>query len=171
HTAQSEAESAIHRAAEWSISRSYDKLRAIGVQKFAELDVSVPTGERWLSELICDSAEFSHRYYEKLIAHYDIHKGSVRPEDGFDDIGRGVVAELLFYAAKSFGRVLDAAIAEAGVAAPNVRLTAETFLAATKIPAKCIEKRLSNAEDRKLVAAIYDELKKTGRVEHALSED
>ena len=146
-------------------------LRALGEQKFADLDVPVPAGPNWLSELVCDGAEFSHRYYEKLIAHYDIHKGAVRPTEGLDTIARGIVAELLIYAAKGFGHVLDAAITEAGVAAPDVTLTAETFLAATKIPAKFIEKRLTNAEDRKLVGAIYDELKATGRVDKALPED
>lgn len=171
HTGQTEAENAIHRAAEWSINRSYNALRAIGERQFANVDVPVPTGGNWLKEFVCDGAEFSHRYYEKLIAHYDIHKGTVRPEDGLDDVARTIVAELLMYAAKGYGRVLDAAISEAGVAAPEVTLTAETFLAMTQIPRKFIEKRLTNEEDRKLVAAIYDELKTTGRVENSLSED
>jgi len=171
HTGQTEAENAIHRATEWSINRSYNALRALGEERFANLDVPVPTGERWLSQLVCDGAEFSHRYYEKLIAHYDIHKGAVRPEEGLDDIARGIVAELLIYAAKGYGHVLDAAITEAGVAAPEVTLTAETFLAMTQVPRKFIEKRFSNAEDRKLVAAMYDELKATGRVDKTLTED
>jgi predicted flap endonuclease-1-like 5' DNA nuclease len=171
HTGQTEAENAIHRATEWSINRSYNALRALGEQRFGNLDIPVPTGPNWLKEFVCDGAEFSHRYYEKLIAHYDIHKGSVRPEDGLDDIARNIVAELLMYAAKGYARVLDAAITEAGVAAPDVALTAQTFLAMTQIPQKFIEKRLTNAEDRKLVQAIYDELKATGRVDHALPED
>jgi predicted flap endonuclease-1-like 5' DNA nuclease len=171
HTGQTEAENAIHRAAEWSINRSYNALRAIGEKRFADVDAPVPTGPNWLKEFVCDGAEYSHRYYEKLIAHYDIHKGTVRPEDGLDDVARTIVAELLMYAAKGYGRLLDAAISEAGVAAPEVTLTAETFLAMTQIPRKFIEKRLSNEEDRKLVAAIYDELKTTGRVENSLSED
>jgi hypothetical protein len=171
HTGQTEAENAIHRAAEWSINRSYNALRAMGEKQFSNVDAPLPTGANWLKEFVCDGAEFSHRYYEKLIAHYDIHKGTVRPEDGLDDVARTIVAELLMYAAKGYGRVLDAAISEAGVAAPQVSLTAETFLAMTQIPRKFIEKRLTNEEDRKLVAAIYDELKTTGRVETSLSED
>ncbi len=171
HTGQTEAENAIHRATEWSINRSYNTLRAVGEKRFGKLSVAVPSGPKWLSEFVCDGAEFSHRYYEKLIAHYDIHKGATRPTEGLDDIAKTLVAELLIYASKSFGKVLDRAIAEAGVSAPDVTLTAETFLAMTQIPRKFIEKRLSNDEDRKLVAAIYDELKTTGRVEHSLSED
>jgi hypothetical protein len=171
HTGQTEAENAIHRATEWSINRSYNALRAIGEKRFANIDVPVPMGANWLKEFVCHGAEFSHRYYEKLIAHYDIHKGTVRPEDGLDDIARTIVAELLMYAANGYGRLLDAAISEAGVAVPDVTLTAETFLAMTQIPRKFIEKRLTNEEDRKLVAAIYDELKTTGRVENSLSDD
>ena len=120
HTAQTEAEM-IHRAAEWSISRRTMIFRALGEQKFGSLDVPVPAGPNWLSELVCDGAEFSHRYYEKLIAHYDIHKGAVRPAEGLDNIARGIVAELLIYAAKGFGHVLDAAITEAALPLPTSR--------------------------------------------------
>jgi predicted flap endonuclease-1-like 5' DNA nuclease len=171
HTGQTEAENAVHRATEWSINRSYNALRDLGEKRFGRLSIAVPSGQKWLSEFVCDGAEFSHRYYEKLIAHYDIHKGATRPEEGLDDIAKDIVAELLIYAATSFGKVLDKAIAESGVSAPDVTLTAETFLAMTQIPRKFIEKRLSNEVDRKLVAAIYDELKATGRVEHSLPED
>ena len=171
HTAQTEAENAIHRATEWSINRSYNALRRIGEQRFASLTVKSHDGPNWLKEMTCDGAEFSHRYYEKLIAHYDIHKGSVRPEDGLDNIAQTIVAELLMYAASGFGTVLDRAFAESGVAAPDVGLTLETFLATLKMPAKWIEKKLTNAEDRRLVQAMYDELKATGRVENTLTED
>lgn len=171
HTGQTDAENAIHRAVEWSINRSYNALRAIGEKQFSGLDVALPAGDKWLCELVCDAAEFSHRYYEHLIAHYDLSKGSVRPEDGLDDIGRRIVAELLTYAARGYGRVLNAAISESGVRAPEVTLTAKTFLAMAQIPRKWIEKRLSDAEDRRIVAAIYDELKSTGRVDRALPDD
>lgn len=171
HTGQCEAENAVHRAIEWSINRYYDALRAQGLQQYGGMTINVPTGKTWLAEFVCQGAEYSHRYYEKLIAHYDIHVGSVRPEEGLDMIARPIVGELLVYAAKGFGQVLDRAIAEAGVAAPEITLTAETFLAAAQIPQKWIEKRLTNAEDRKLVQAIYDELKTTGRVDKALPED
>jgi predicted flap endonuclease-1-like 5' DNA nuclease len=171
HTAQTEAENAIHRATEWSINRSYNALRQISEAKFATLTVKTHADANWLKEMTCDGAEFSHRYYEKLIAHYDIHKGAVRPEDGLDGIAQNIVAELLMYAAQGFGMILDRAIAEAGVAAPAVGLTLETFLATLKIPSKWIEKKLSNVEDKKLVQAMYDELKATGRVDATLTED
>lgn len=171
HTGQTEAENSIHRAVEWSISRSYDALRAIGVARFGTLDVAVPQGAHWLKELTCDGAEFSHRYYEKLIAQYDFKRGVVHPQEGFDEIGRTVIAELLMYAADGFGHILDRAVAESGVKAPDVNLSLDTVLATLKIPAKWIEKKLTNAEDRRIVQAMYDELQATGRVEHSLPED
>ena len=171
HTAQTEAENAIHRATEWSINRSYNTLRKTGEQRFANIVVKTHDGPNGPKEMTCDGAEFSHRYYEKLIAHYDIHKGTVRPEDGLDAIAQTLVAELLMYAAIGFGKILDRAVTEAGVAAPDVGLTLETFLATLKIPSKWIEKKLTNAEDRKLVQAMYDELKATGRVDTTLTED
>lgn len=171
HTGQTEAENSIHRAVEWSINRSYDTLRGIGTQRFANIAVTSHTGAHWLKEMTCDAAEFSNRYYEKLIAHYDFTRGVVRPEEGLDDVGRGIVAELLMYAADGFGHILDRAIAESGVEAPDVSLALDTLMATLKIPAKWITKKLTDAEDRRIVQAMYDELQATGRVEHTLPED
>lgn len=171
HTAQTEAENSIHRAVEWSINRSYNSLRALAEASFADLQVPVPDGTLWLREMVCDGAEYSNRYYEKLIAHYDIHVGTVRPEEGLDAISRTCVAELLFYAADGFAHILDRAITEANIAPPVVDLTLATVLAGLKIPQKWIEKRLTNAADRTIVQAMYDELRATGKVEHSLPED
>ncbi len=171
HTGQTEAENAIHRAAEWSINRSYNDLRKLGVERYPVLAVPVPVGPDWLKGMVCNGAEFSHRYYEKLIAHYDIHRGVTDPPAGLDGIARGIVAELLVYAATGFARILEKAIDEAAVAPPHVELTLNTIMAAIKIPAKALAKRLSNIEDRKVVEAMYDELKSTGRVDKTLPED
>ena len=171
HTGQTEAENSIHRAAEWSINRSYNDLRKLGVERYPVLAVPVPAGPDWLKGMVCNGAEFSHRYYEKLIAHYDIHRGVIDPPAGLDGIARGIVAELLVYAATGFSRILEKAIDEAAVAPPHVELTLDTIMAAIKIPAKALAKRLSNAEDRKVVEAMYDELKATGRVDKTLPED
>jgi predicted flap endonuclease-1-like 5' DNA nuclease len=171
HTGQTEAENAIHRGCEWSINRSYNALRKDAEAVYADLEAPIPSGTNWLKACVCDGAEFSHRYYEKLIAHYDITRGAVSPEDGLDSVGRRIVSELLMYAAEGFGNLLDHAITEAGVAAPDVSLTVETVLATLRMPQKWLEKRLSNAEDRRIVQAMYDELKATGKVEASLPED
>jgi predicted flap endonuclease-1-like 5' DNA nuclease len=171
HTAQSEAESAIHRACEWSISRSYDDLAKIGRAKFANIEVEIPDGAAWLKEMVCRGAETSNRSYEKLIVHYDIHRGAADPPTGLDDTSRFLLAELLTYASTGLAHILDRAFAESGAAPPSVSLTVETFLATLKIPSKWVEKRLTNAEDRAVVRAMYAELQATGHVEATLPED
>jgi predicted flap endonuclease-1-like 5' DNA nuclease len=171
HTAQSDAESAIHRAAEWSISRSYNDLAKLGAARFGQTEVAVPDGETWLKEMVCRGAETSNRYYEQLIAHYDIHRGASDPPSGLDDTARTFIAELIVYATTGFAHILERAFAESGATPPPVSLTLETFFATVKIPSKWIEKRLENAADRAVVQAMYDELKETGRVEKTLPED
>lgn len=171
HTAQSDAENAVHRAAEWSISRAYDELARLGAARFPHTEVVVPDGETWLKEMVCRGAETANRSYEQLIAHYDIHRGVSDPPSGLDDTARTLIAELVVYAATGFARILERAFAESGATPPSVSLTVETFLATVQIPSKWIEKRLTNAADRAVVQAMYDELQETGRVEATLPED
>lgn len=171
HTAQTEAENAIHRACEWSINRSYDALAALGRERFAASTIAVPAGRQWLKEMVCLGAETSNRSYEKLIAHYDIHRGVADPPAGLDETSRALVAELIMQASSSFGRVLQRAFKECGVEPPEVSLTAEAFVAALQIPVKFVEKKLANAADRAQVVAMYHELQTTGRVEASLPED
>jgi predicted flap endonuclease-1-like 5' DNA nuclease len=171
HTAQTEAESAIHRACEWSISRSYDELAALGCERFSHIEVAVPDGAHWLKDMVCRGAEISNRQYERLIAHYDIHRGVADPPGGLDATAQALVAELIAYATAGFARVLERAFAESGVTPPEVSLTAEAFLATLQIPQKWVEKKLSNAADRTLVLSMYHELQATGRVEATLPED
>ncbi|MFA5950193.1 MAG: DUF4332 domain-containing protein [Hyphomicrobium sp.] len=171
HTGQTEAENSIHRAAEWSISRSYDALMKQGEAEHSGLIVMPATSNKWLRDLVCQGADKSNQHYEKLIAHYDINQGVIDPPAGLDSVSRKVLAELIVYAAHGFALILDRAITEAGVAPPEVSLTLDTIIAAIKIPAKMLAKRLADAEDRRIVEAMYDELKATGRVEATLPED
>jgi hypothetical protein len=171
HTAQSEAENNIHRAAEWSISRSYDSLRADGERAHGRLVVTMPPGPHWLKELVVEGAEKANAGYEKLIAHYDINSGVVDPPSGLDRFARALVAELLMHATKGMALIIDRAIADSGTAAPDVTLGSEAILAALKVPLRLLQKRLADAADRRQVEAMYDELRATGRVEKTLPED
>ena len=171
HTAQSEAENNIHRAAEWSISRSYDDLKALAAREFQPSVVAISTEPNWLEVLICDCATRANQHYEKLIAHYDIHRGVVDPPSGLDLVSRRIVAELLALAATVHGAVLTRAINEANVPRPDVSLTLESIVATLQIPAKVIAKKLTDREDRRLIERMYDELRATGTVEKNLPED
>lgn len=173
HTGQTEAENVIHRACEWSINRSYDDLAALGRQRAGAkpVDVVVPEGAGWLQEMVCNGAERSNKQYERLIGHYDFHRGSADPRAGLDTVAKRLVGDLIVYAATGFARILDKAFAESAATPPDVSLTAETFVATLQIPAKWVQKKLADAADRAAVLAMYDELQTTGRVEATLPED
>jgi predicted flap endonuclease-1-like 5' DNA nuclease len=171
HTAQTDAENNIHRAVEWSISKSYDGLLAEARAAHPSIGIAMPDGPHWLKDLVCRGAERANGHYERLIAHYDIHRGVTDPPAGLDAIARRVVGELIVYASRCFALILDRAIAQSGATAPDVSLTAETVLLALKIPVKFVEKRLTDASDRAQVVRMYDELMATGRVEEHLPAD
>lgn len=171
HTGQSDAESSVHRAVEWSINRSYDSLRAEGEAKHQDGLPSVPAGGDWLRAMVLAGADRANPHYETLITHYDLARGVREPTEGLNPISRDAVAGLLIYAAHGFALILDRAITEAGVEPPEVSLTAETVLATLKVPAKWITKKITDADTRRQVQAMYDELMATGRVEATLPED
>ncbi len=171
HTGQSAAENSIHRAAEWSISRSYDDLRALGIATTGDFILTAGDGPTWLRELVCAGAEKANVHYETLIGHYDLAKGVVDPPAGLDALSRKILSELIVYASATFAAALDRAFAETGAVPPEVDLGLDTVMAALKIPAKTLAKRMANAEDKRIVVAMFDELNATGKVEATLPED
>ena len=86
-------------------------------------------------------------------------------------MARRLIAELIRYATLSFAAVLDRAIEESNVHAPDVSLAAATLTAVAQVPFKLIARRIADKEERRLVERMYDELLATGTVEKHLSED
>ncbi len=170
HTGQSQAENDIHRAVEWSISRSYDALWKLGVSQPAPI-VVLGSADNWLELLVCDGATIANAHYERLISHYDFKRGVVDPPAGLDDVAQLLIAGLIVHAATTFGMVLQRAIDEAAVEAPEVSLTLDTILATLKLPVRVLQKQLADVADRRLVERMYDELQATGKVEENLPED
>ena len=171
HTQQSEAENCIHRACEWSISRSYPALRAIGQAHFADTVVEVSPETNWLARLMCSGADTANAQYEKLIVHYDIHRGVVDPPSGLDPIAQKLVAQLIMLAAETCAVVFDKAFTDAGIAPPPVSLVTKALGSIAKLPRAWMLKRMANATERRVVEAMYDELKTTGTVEIHLPDD
>lgn len=171
HTAQSEAESAIHRAAEWSISKSYDDLRKRGENKRATLTVEQASGPDYIEEMVRNGAQYSNRYYESIIAHYNFDRGVVNPPEGFNEQGNEILSELIAYATLGFSQILDKAIQEAAVAAPDVSISAKSIITTLKIPIRWVTSKIEDRAERKLVEAMYDEWQETGAVEKTLPED
>ncbi len=170
HTGQSAAENNIHRAVEWSISKSYDELVEIGERRPSSVVLIEPTTD-WLSRLMIRSAEMAHAQYQTLIDHYDFHAGVGNPPAGLDATSREVVANLLVYAMNVWARVLERVVVDSGVRPPVVDLSLATVLASIEMPIKWINHRLADGADRWAVKAIYDELQSTGKVELNLPEE
>ncbi len=171
HTGQTKRESEIHRAAEWSVTKSYDDLRRMAVLQNQLPSIKVPTGEYWLEDFVKQGAELSHKYYQPLIDHYRFDLGVSDPPAGWDDYSRKVLAQLLMYGAVSFSMILDRAFLESKAVPPECDLTLETFLATLAIPIKWVTKKLEHAQERAHIEAIYNELKITGELVHNLPEE
>ena len=170
HTGQSAAENTVHRAVEWSISRSYDALVPLS-PALSSQEIAVTAADDWLPQLVVAGAMRSNAHYESLLAHYDFKRGVVDPPAGLDGPGRGIVAGLIRYASASFARVLERAFQESAVVPPDVSLTLATVVATLKVPMKAVLKRIDDKALRREVEAIYDELQATGQVVKALPEE
>lgn len=172
HTAQSDEEGKIHRAAEWSISCSYDLLKQMLEEELGGYPhVPMPHGDDWLPEMVRQGAETSNPHYQTLIDHYDFKKGIKKPPEGLDRTFQEVTALLIGYAAVGFARILERAIDDAGVDPPNVGVSLMGMLSACTIPIFWITKKMADVKERKVVEAMYAELQATGNVEKTLPED
>jgi Domain of unknown function (DUF4332)/Zinc dependent phospholipase C len=171
HTHQTAAENNIHRALEWSVSKSYADLRKLGLKEYGHIKIVAVAGEPWLTRLIREGAAKANTRYETLLAHYDIKRGVVSPPDGLDIVGQRVIAEMLVYASRLFSVVLERALVDAAIAPPEVSLARDALTAFVSMPKAWWLKRGLDASDRAVVEAMYDELMATGAVRDTLPED
>ena len=171
HTGQTEAENNIHRATEWTISKSYSELARMANEICADHVVAVPKGDDWVATLVRQGAEFANQDYERLIGHYNFDLGVVHPEDGLDIHGQRLVARCLRHAALTYAAILSRTITDAAMTPPHVRLTVQSAVAGLKIPLRWVLRKMEDAGERRLIEQIYDEWKETGQVEQSLPED
>lgn len=72
HSGQSEEETQIHRAVEWSITKSYGELQNILEEQGGYPDIGAVEGDDWLAEMIRGGAELGNAHYQMIIDHYDL---------------------------------------------------------------------------------------------------
>lgn len=170
HTGQTEEEGAIHRAVEWSIAKSRPEIeRRIAAKGYP----TVPTGEGvgFVSDMVRAGAEKSHPHYQTFLDHYNIDAGVKIPEDGLDETLLDVISDLVAYATSGLAAIYERAFAEAGVIPPKTSLTVNGFLSTLDIPIRWITSKLEDANDQRIVNAMYKELRKTGKVIKNLPDD
>jgi predicted flap endonuclease-1-like 5' DNA nuclease len=172
HTHQTEEENVIHRAVEWSFSKSY-----LTFQRILENDMGgypkmdAPGGEKWLAEMVRSGAKASNVHYETVINHYDFAKGVKDPPAGLDQELKDTIAKLVGHAAVGLARILDRAFEEAAVRPPKMSGDLQAFFLALEIPIQAVLKTMDDAASRKEVQAQFDEFQRTGKVRTTLGED
>lgn len=172
HTGQSEAEGAVHRALEWSICKSYGELQNIldgDLGGYPRLEC--PKGDDWLPQMIRGGAEKANPHYETCIDHYDVALGVKNPLDGMDQEIKDRIAACLGHAVVGFARILERLVEEAHVDPPIVDITLKGVLAALKVPIRFVLGKIEDHREREQLAAIYDELQRTGKVVDNLPAD
>jgi hypothetical protein len=172
HTDQCEAEGKVHRAAEWSIAKSYEELQTIlehDLGGYPQYELS----ERpdWLEEAIRVGAMEAHASYRVCIDHYDLSRGIKNPPSGLDQEMKDRLARLIGLASVGFSRVLERAFEEAAVTPPDVAISLHAFLATLKIPLNWIMRKIIDAHERAIVESIYLEVHEKGKAVDSLPED
>jgi predicted flap endonuclease-1-like 5' DNA nuclease len=172
HTHQTEEEGVIHRAVEWSFSKSYKTFQTLLEHELGGYpSMAAPTGDKWLAEMVRAGAKASNPYYELIIDHYDLDKGVKDPLAGLDDELRRTIAQLIGHAAVGFARILDRAFEQAGVKPPKVGGNLQAFFLALEIPIQAVLKAIDDSGARREVQAQYEEFRRTGKVRATLGED
>lgn len=171
HTGQSDKEANIHRAAEWSITKSYDELIRNVNATHGMASVKSPVGDDWLKEMIHRGAEAGHAHYFDFLNNYNFTKGVQDPPAGLNQFCRDFLAKLLGMAVAGWSIVLSKIIQDANVSPPNVNLTAATLIAGLESPIQYVVKKIADAQEREYVIAMYEEFVQTGKVEKNLPED
>lgn len=169
HTGSSEAETKMHRGAEWSVSRDFEALWSAAPRE--ETAPAALNSEEWLDALVRRGARDAHAEYAALIAGYDVARGAKTPEQGFDAVGREIIARQLARAVRAVAFSFDRAVAEAGMAPPRVDLTARTVLATFGAPIAWVARKLDDAADRAEARRIAAEIAETGELKTNLPRE
>jgi hypothetical protein len=172
HTHQTEEEGVIHRAVEWSFSKSYATFQRILESDLGGYpDIKAPEGESWLAQMVRDGAKASNPHYETVIEHYNHAAGVKDPPAGLDQELKDTIAKLVGHAAVGLSRILDRAFEEAAVKPPKVGGGLQAFFLGLEIPIQWVLKSIDDAAARREVEAQYEEFRRTGKVRATLGED
>ncbi|MEM1087038.1 MAG: DUF4332 domain-containing protein, partial [Pseudomonadota bacterium] len=170
HTGQTEEEGVIHRAFEWSVTKSRPAWKArIDATGYPQVQGGPHTG--FVADMVLEAAKTSNPHYQTCIDHYDIRIGAKKPEDGLDNTLLDLMAELLAYATAGIAHLFERAFAEAAVIPPKVDLDLPGYLAALDIPARKLVRRVDNAWQGRQIEAMLAEFEETGKVLKTLPKE
>jgi hypothetical protein len=173
HTAQSAAETNIHRAMEWSVAQTYEPIWDLTMEVTGLPQIEAGMNESWLEELVTAGAELANHYYEPLLRLYDFAAGAKHPPKGLCANSRKMIGQMLAFATVSLARILERACAEAGkTAEPPLALPSlDWFFASLDAPLELVLKRFEDSREAGIVREQYREFVRSGRVSDRLTED
>jgi predicted flap endonuclease-1-like 5' DNA nuclease len=172
HTHQTEEENVIHRAVEWSFSKSYKTFQHIIENDLGGYpNIKIGTGDKWLADMVKAGAKASNAHYENVIEHYNFAVGVKDPPAGLDQELKDAIAPLVGHAVIGFSRILDRAFEEAAVKPPKTLPGLDAFFLALDVPIQAVLKLMDDAASRKEVEAQYEEYRRTGKVRATLGDD
>jgi hypothetical protein len=171
HTARSEEDTKIHRAIEWSVSKSYGRLQQIIERDHGGYpQVETPRTSDWLEKMVYTGAELAHEHYEPMLQRYDLARAVHDPLVGLDQECQDRLAHCLAHAVVAAARVLERAFAEAEVEPPHCETTLQGFMIAATAPFRGVANHLRDLSERMAIEAMFDEAQRTGKVIKNLSE-
>ncbi|MBX3511482.1 MAG: DUF4332 domain-containing protein [Hyphomonadaceae bacterium] len=172
HTHQTEEEGVIHRAVEWSFSKSYKTFQNIlERERGGYPQIEAPSGADWLAQMVRAGAQASTQHYELIIDHYDLQAGVKDPPAGLDQEIKDAIAGLVGHAAVGLARILNRAFEEAAVKPPKVGANLQAVFLAMETPIQAVLKAMDDVAARREVEAQYQEYQRTGKVRTTLGED
>lgn len=172
HTHQTEEEGLIHRAVERSFSKSYKAFQHILEEDLGGYpEIAAPAGPTWLGEMVRAGAKAANAHYETVLDHYDHAVGVRKPAEALDQELKDAIARLVGHAVIGFARILERAFAEAAVSPPRVSGALDCVFLTMTAPIRSVLASLEDFAERRLVAAQYEEYRRTGKVRETLAED
>jgi hypothetical protein len=165
NTARTEESSALQQPLQWAVAWSYGRL-----QHLLEHDLGgyprVETSRRadWLPHLVQTGAVLASAHFTPLIDHFDLGRAVRDPLAGLDQEAQDRLAICLGHAVVGYARVLERALEEADVQPPAVDATWPGFAHLLIWPLRQTVGWMRWWSEQLQVAALEDELKRTGRV-------
>ena len=170
HTGQTEEEGVIHRAAEWSVNKSFAALIEKLEAGEGYPNIEIPCSQK-IKEYVNQGAEFSHQFYDDFIDHYNISLGSRNPPAGLDEHLQMVSGQCLAFASVGFARLFESAVKEAA-ASPGKRTSFFVWgLYAVTSPFSWFSNRWFHSRTKSQVNEIKKEFDTHGKVINALPKD
>jgi Domain of unknown function (DUF4332)/Zinc dependent phospholipase C len=168
HTAQHPREQVVHRPLEWSICQSYNEILNLSNNMGYVCDFELAADNQWISKAVLAAAKVANRYYDRLVAIYDLERGVVKPREGLNEEAMKILAELFALTIGGWSQVLVRLADETTTELPQVSLTMTSVLAAVDMPLAWMVRRISDSQERRAIQALFKEYSKTGELKRHL---